>query len=78
MEHDPDGLSPVVRQRLSLEAGHLDAVELDAAACGSEDGSEDREERCLPRPAGAQEQHDLAGVDVEVQAVDRAHRVAGA
>src|SRR5688500_10572246 len=69
LEHEAEGLAPQPRQLVAAERRHVLAVEEVLAAAGPVEAAEDVHERGLARARGAHDGDELAGADVEVDAV---------
>ena len=57
LEHDADGVAPVVRQLVAVERGDVDVAEFDGPGGGSQDAAEAGQQRRLPAAAGTQQDH---------------------
>ena len=78
LEHDPDGVAPVVGQRVRVEGGQVDVPELDTAGRRPQNPAKTGQQGGLTASAGAQQNCQRARRDVQAQFVDRAHRLLAA
>src|SRR5262249_9705482 len=78
LEHDSDGVAPVVGEFGAAQTDDLLVAEPDAPRLRREDRSHDRKQRGFSAPARAGQDHEFARTKVLVEAVDRADRVAAA
>src|SRR4051794_6801821 len=78
LEHDADGASPVGGHRRAPQLDDILAADEDRPGRGREDARQSREQRRLAAAAGSEQQHELSGGYVQIQAVDGSHDIAAA
>ena len=66
----PDRGAPVFEHRSSVESGHVDVADADAAGFRRQQPGDRRQERRLAAAARSVEQDEFAGTDVEVEVID--------
>src|SRR5690606_16143223 len=69
LEHEAEGLAPEVRQLVAVEVRDVASLEQVLAGGGPVEAAEDVHQRRLARARGAHDGHELARVDLQVDAV---------